>query len=153
MENMLNVEQRAAIGSNTTQIGEQTNYYGISPEKAAAITIDLFMTNFPKLTEIAKEVAEKRMHEFCEQIFQKMKNEKVDNYNAFSDPDMQFILYEAQKDYARIGTKELLDVLSNLITQRVKADDDFIFKMLLDKAIAVAKYLLPGHLDFLSVIF
>lgn len=65
MSNETKIIQKAAMGSDTTQIGSQNNYYGITAEKASELAINLFMDNFPKLQEDAKRVAKERAEELC----------------------------------------------------------------------------------------
>ena len=66
---------------------------------------------------------------------------------------MQYCLLEAQKDYARFGTNELRNSLANLIATRAAYDKDFKIKVVIDKAIQIAKYLTVNELDLLSIIF
>lgn len=47
------VTQRAAIGSNTTQIGVQNNYSGLTINDALTIAFDLFREYYPKLKDEA----------------------------------------------------------------------------------------------------
>lgn len=67
MSNETKIIQKAAIGSDTTQIGSQNNYYGITAEKASELAIKLFMDNFPKLQEDAKKL-QKREQKNCAKI-------------------------------------------------------------------------------------
>lgn len=66
MSDIIEVTQKSAPASNSTQIGVQ--YVGMTPEQAARQTIDLFMDNFPKLQALAKEIAEQRATELCNEI-------------------------------------------------------------------------------------
>lgn len=65
--------QKAALGSDTTQIGEQNNYYGMTAEEASNLAIKLFMDNFPRLQEEAKKIAKERAEELCKNIVDKLK--------------------------------------------------------------------------------
>ena len=47
MSDETKIIQKAALGSDTTQIGEQNNYYGMTAEEASNLAIKLFMDNFP----------------------------------------------------------------------------------------------------------
>ncbi len=152
MKNQLNVKQNASIGSTTTQIAEQNNYYGMSPEEASSLSLKLFLDNFPKLEAKAMEVAKQRAEEFCNTLIQQLGARGLHNLEPFAQPDVQFMLCEAQKDYARVGTEDLLSMLTSLLTDRIEFDDQFKLKMVINKAIGIAKYLLPEHLDYLAVI-
>ena len=147
-------------GDNNTQIGEQTNIEsltvvntGLSATEATKIAIDLFHENFPKLQQEAQKIIESRIEEFCNETVKKIVAKKGNDFSAFADPDMQYCLIEAQKDYARFGTTELRNSLANLIATRAIYDKDFKVKVVIDKAIQVAKYLTENELDLLSIIF
>lgn len=147
------VTQRAAIGSNTTQIGVQNNYYEMTPEQACQTAINLFMQNFPKLENIAREIAEKRANEFCQEAVQKIVKHGIKNFSPFADPDVQYALYEAQKNYARFGTSEMLSTLTELVAKRINHDGDFVLKVAIDKALEIAPLLSQKQLNFLSLLF
>ncbi|WP_143405365.1 LPO_1073/Vpar_1526 family protein [Faecalibacterium sp. An122] len=147
------VNQRTAFGSTATQIGQQNNYYGISPDQACQMVVDLFMQNFPKLQDIARETAEIRATELCNEAIQKISSHGIQDFSSFADPDVQYILYEAQKNYARFGTSEMLENLSELIAKRVEHNDDLVLKVAIDKAIEIAPLLSQAQLNYLSLLF
>ena len=151
MSDKIEVTQKAAPVSNSTQIGVQ--YVGMTPEQAARQTIELFMDNFPKLQTIAKETAEQRATELCDEIIKKLEEKQVIDFTSFMQPDVQFVLYEAQKNYARFGEKDVLKILTELIAHRVQNDDKGHFKKILDNAVVVVCELTPTQLDCLSALF
>ena len=153
MSGSVEISQKAAIGSDTTQIAIQNNYSGITAQEASQMAIDLFMSNFPKLQKIAAEVAQKRVEEITERIVNRLLDDKVTDFSPFSEPDVQYTLYEAQKNYARFGTKEMLSTLSSLVSRRVQCDNDFQLKVVIDKAISIINYISPQQLDYLSLTF
>lgn len=148
------VEQKAAIGSNTTQIANQNNYYGLTPKEACDMTLQLFYENFPKLREIAQTVVKKRVDELMNEIQRKIEDKKLVDMSPFSDPDVQYAVYEAQKNYARFGTKDMLSNLSELIVNRVQYNHEKIsLKVAIDKAIEIIPMLSAEQLDALSILF
>lgn len=153
MSNDLVVEQKQSLGNTGTQIGQQNVYNGLTPEEASRLAIDLFMDNFPKLQRQAMDKVDERVSVFCNTIMKKLVEENVEDFSAFTEPDVQYVLYEAQNNYARFGTEELLGNLSNLITQRIKYDSDEYLKIIIDKAISVVPYLSRNQIDALSLIF
>ena len=153
MTNNVTVTQKSALGSETTQIANQNNYYGLTPAEASQMAIDLFMDNFPKLQEKAMETVNERVTEITQEIVKKISEKYNGNYSTFSKPDMQYILVEAEKGYARKGTPELCDILSSLIANRTACSENSYLEMVLDKAIEIAPSLLPVHLDYLTLIF
>lgn len=155
MGNSTTITQRAAIGSDTIQIATQNNNYynGLTPTQASQLAIDLFMNNFPKLQEAAMKTVQERVDELILEIVSKIEKNHAGDYSAFSTPDMQYILVEAEKGYARKGTPELCSILSSLIADRTACTENRYLETVLDKAIEVAPSLLPMHLDYLSLIF
>lgn len=149
------VTQKAAIGSETTQIATQNNYYnnGLTPAQASQLAIDLFRDNFPKLQDAAMKTVQERIDEIVKEIVVKIEKQYKGNYSAFSKPDMQYILLEAEKGYARKGTSELCSILSSLIADRTACPENSYLELVLDKAIEVAPLLLPAHFDYLTLIF
>lgn len=154
MTDSITITQKAAIGSDTTQIGTQNNnYYGLTPAEASQMAIDLFMDNFPKLQEAAMKTVRERVDEIIQEIVSKIEEKYEGNYSAFSKPDMQYILVEAEKGYARKGTPELCSILSSLIADRTACTENSYLEMVLDKSIEITPSLLPHHLDYLTLIF
>lgn len=153
MDNDIKVIQKAAIGSDTTQIARQNNYYGLSAEEASSLAIKLFMDNFPKLQEEAKRIAEERAEELCKNVIAKLERQGKKDFYEFSDPDMQYILNKSLQEYARFGTDTLFGLLSEIIINRINYNDDFYMKIILDEAIDIAKSLSEAHLNYLSLTF
>lgn len=153
MSDETKIIQKAALGSDTTQIGEQNNYYGMTAEEASNLAIKLFMDNFPRLQEEAKKIAKERAEELCKNIVDKLKKQGKTNFSEFSDPDIQYILNKSHQEYARFGTQTLHDLLSNLIVNRINYDNDYYMKILLDEAVEIVKSLSEVHLNYLSLIF
>lgn len=153
MNKVIMVEQKAGIGSTTTQIAEQNNHFGMTSEEACRVALSLFMDNFPKLQQIAKETAEKRVEELCDEIIKKLEKEQIRDFSSFTDPDVQYVLLDAQQNYARFGTEELLSNLSDLIISRIKYDSDDYLKILIDKAISVVGNLTSSQINLLTVMF
>lgn len=88
------ITQKAAIGSDTIQIGTQNNNYynGLTPTQASQLAINLFMDNFPKLQEAAMKTVQERVNELIREIVSKIEKNHAGDYSAFSMPDMQYIL-------------------------------------------------------------
>lgn len=153
MSDETRIVQKAALGSDTTQIGEQNNYYGMTAEEASNLAIKLFMDNFPKLQEEAKKIAKERAEELCKNIVDKLKDQGKINFSEFSDPDIQYILNKSHQEYARFGTHTLYGLLTDLIVNRINYDNDYYIKILLDEAVDIVKSLSEVHLNYLSLIF
>ena len=153
MTDNITISQNSAFGSETTQIASQTNYYGMTPAEVSKMVIDLFMDNFPKLQEQAMREVRARIDELMQSVIAEINNKYNGNYTAFSRPGMQYILIEAQKGYARRGTRELCTMLSSLIADRSACVENSYLEVVLDKAIELVPSLSPVHLDYLTLIF
>ena len=86
----IEVNQKAALGSATTQIGQQNIYNGMPPEQACQMALNLFHQNFPKLQAIAKETVEKRAHQFCQEAIQEIVDSGVQSFSSLADPDVKY---------------------------------------------------------------
>lgn len=153
MSNEMKIVQKAALGADAIQIGNQNNYYGITPEKASEMALKLFMDNFPKLQDEAKRVAKERAEELCNSIIRNLEKQGKKDFSEFADPDMQFILNKSQQEYARFGTDTLRDLLCKLIINRINYNSDYYMKIILDEAVGIVKSLSVAHLNYLSLIF
>lgn len=155
MTDNIKVEQNANFGSKSiNQIAEQNNYYnGMTPEQASKLALDIFMDNFPKLKEIATNTARQRAEELTKEFILKLSKRNITDLSSFSDPDVQYILWETHRDYARLGNNELLNVLSDLIADRIQYDKNSYMKIIIDRALQTVNYLTSQHLDYLSVLF
>lgn len=153
MTDNIKITQKSALGADTTQIATQNNYYGLTSAEASQIAIELFMNNFPKLQEAAMKTVHERIDELIQEIVSQIEEKYRGDYSAFAKPDMQYILVEAEKGYARKGTSELCAILSSLIADRTACSENSYVEMVLDKAIEVVPNLLPTHLDYLTLIF
>ena len=152
MDEMVHVDQKAALGSTTTQIGVQNNYVGMSSSDACALATNLFLENFPKLQEEAMKIARQRVDEFVDTLLHKLDERKITDYSVFADPDVQYVLCEAQKKYARMGKKEQLSILTDLLLERLVCGDDMSRKNIIDQAIKTAGLLSRDQLDTLAVL-
>ena len=151
MPETIEVQQTAAIGSHSTQVAVQ--YVGIPADQVAKQMVDIFLENFPKLQKIAKETAEQRVTELCSGIMNKLEERHIINFQPFAEPDVQYVLLEAQKNYARFGEIESMKVLTELVTHRIQSNDKGHFKRIMDSAILVASELSAKQLDCLSILF
>lgn len=152
-ENKIEINQENS--NNPTSIGIQNNNYnGLSPEESAKMALGLFNENFPKLQLVAEKIAYERVTELWNEIALKLTTLGLSCSDALLDVDVQYSLLEAQKQYARFGTQELLDKLSSLVANRVKYhNDDMCLKVTIDQAISVIGKVSEPQLDYLSLLF
>ena len=152
IDSNINIKQNLKDSENATQVGIQYNYNGLSPEEACKLATNLFLENFPKLQEeaskIIKERVDKLMHKVVENIYKK----NIKDLSPFKDPDVQYTLIEAQKNYSRFNNS--IDLLAELIVNRIECnDDDTILKVATDNAIKIVPLLSQKELNYLSLLF
>jgi len=172
------IKQKQGIGNQGTQIGIQNNTEqiensyndnsqitinvdnrsvkctGPSLEEVSRLVTNLFLDNFPRMQSIARETAEARMNELWNEMVDKISKYKISDFSVFEEVDVQYSIYEAQKGYARFGTKELLSTLSLLIAERVEHNQsELCLKVAIDQAISISPMLSQQHLDYLSLLF
>lgn len=153
-DNNILVKQKTALGSHTTQIATQNNYHGLTPKEACELAMQMFYDNFPKLQEEARKIAEERVSELMSKIGTKMGEKKLTDMTPFGDPDVQYVMFETQKNYARFGTKEMLSTISELVAERIQYNHEKIcLKVAIDKAIEIVSMLTSEQLDVLSLLF
>lgn len=155
MSERIEIEQKAGMGSSdVTQIGTQINNNGLSPLEACRLATDLFYQNFPQLQEQAMNVVKARVEELMTSLAARLEEKNVHDLSPLTEPDLQYVILEAQKGYARFEKKEMLATLTDLIATRIKENDkDICLKVAIDRAIEVAGLLNKKHLDFLALLF
>jgi len=128
------------------------NNYGLTVKDVFELSMLLFDENFPKLQQIACDTAERRVDQLMKEVFHKLSENDYRNYESFTDPDTQYVLFEAQKNYARIGDDALKDLLVSLIYDRVNCEKSLLCVALNEAIIATSK-ILPKHYDHITLLF
>lgn len=153
MDESIEITQRAMPGAGGQLVGVQNNYHGLTPEEASKLALNLFMDNFPKLQAIAADTAKRRAEELTQGVIERLEKENVRDYSAFTDPDVQYVFWEAQKNYSRMGGENKLEVLSTLLSKRIVNNNEEYYRIVIDRAIETAPFLSQGQLDYLSCLF
>lgn len=68
----IEVNQKAAIGGTTTQIGQQINNYGMTPEQANQMAITMFREYFPMLRQELRQEALAEVSDIVKRELQKI---------------------------------------------------------------------------------
>lgn len=142
--------------SNATQIGQQTNNYGLDYINTKTLCTDLIKNELEIYRKEAEITAQKRELELLNKLFELLHTEKIDDDSVceeFKNPDMQYTYVEAQKSYIRLGTQDLQTILSDLLVSRVKESRRTLLQIALSEAITVVPMLLPEQLDLLAICF
>lgn len=150
------ITQENKLGSQSTQIAQQNNYYGMDYQNTKALCHDLIKSELAIYKEEAEKTAKERDEKFLSTFFEQLHNAKIDDNvmcEEFKNPDMQYTYIEAQKAYIRLGTPELENILSNLLVERAKETQRSLLQIALSEAVTVVPMLLPVQLDILALCF
>jgi hypothetical protein len=113
--------------------------------------MDVFQANFRRLAADAYEIAFARAEMFTARVIEGLASKGT--IDAASDPDFQYALFSAQRDYARAGDETLGEALVDLLTDRAAERDRNLRQIVLNEAIITAPKLTPVQYTVLSVIF
>lgn len=156
MENEHTLSQTNSLGGTGTQIANQNNYYGMSYSETKNLCLDLIKVELDNYKETAAYEAKIRNEELLNSFIKKMQEEKIDKDivgEVFKNPDMQYTYIDAQKAYIRSGTKDLEEILTELLVCRIKEKEHSLLQIALKEAINVVPMLLPKHFDALALCF
>lgn len=143
----INVQGRDNVTLN------QTNNYGVSAGEARQIAMDVFKANFFDLSQEAHSVSLQRAEELSDKLITKLKSEHVALLEEIKNPDLQYVLFEAQKTFARKGNKHVGDILLEILVERMKTTDENLLQLTLNEAITVMSKLTKKQIDLLTLIF
>lgn len=146
-------KQEAGDGSTNLQGQSIVINQGISYSDAKDIALDVYKANYIQLSQDAAELARDRAEELTDDFLAKLKEEKEEAISEVSTPDMQSAIYEAQKQYARTGDKDLEELLVDILVERAITPDRNIKQIVLDEALLVAGKLTAEHMDALTINF
>jgi hypothetical protein len=116
---------------------------------------DLLLSNMPKLLQTAEEEINKRTAEIQESIIERFVLKMEDDFNLdkLADPNMQFILNEAQINYIRYPGKDKLNLLSEMIATKLTIKPDNIYDLFLDEAITVMSKLNIVEVNIITLLY
>lgn len=147
-----NQEQGSGKNSLNIQVGRDF-IVGVSTGEARQIADDVFKVNFLQLQGEARIIGQERVKELIEEFFIKFKKEDPALLGVFKDPNMQYALFTAQRDYALSGNEDLRALLVNILIDRTKMNDHNLKKIVLNEAIQVASKLTSKQLDAITLRF
>jgi hypothetical protein len=145
--------QESGDNSVNLQAENITVNTGLSIAHVKEIALEVFEGNFYKLAGVAKETADQRAKEITEQFLDELSEKNPDGLKASEDPDFQHSLFQAQKEYARSGDKELGDILVDILVDRSKEEERSLLQVVLNESLSIAPKLNSTQLDILACCF
>ena len=147
--------QKQQGGDSSTNLQGQSIVVnqGITYLDAKEIALDVYKANFLQLSQDAFELARTRAEELTDDFLVKLKKENEAAVSEMSTPGMQVALYEAQKQYAKNGDKNLEGLLVDILVERASTPDRNIYQIVLDESLTVATKLTTEQMDALTINF
>lgn len=143
--------------SGDSSINFQTQNLTINQNLACndlkSIAKDVFEANFYRLSSAAMETASKRAEELINNFLETLMERSPDALQNADNPDLQYAIFTAQKEYARIGDQELSGILVDILVDRFKEPDRNILQIVLNESLRIAPKLTKDQFSTLSVIF
>jgi hypothetical protein len=124
---------------------------GVTPADVIAIANETFRNNVLQFREETRALIEQRARDLSELVLLRLERDAPGAARAFSDPDMEYAMYNAQVAYARSGDAQLLDLLAKLVVERATTVVD-VARIVLTESLRVAPLLTTTHLNILSVL-
>jgi hypothetical protein len=150
---MIGRRQSQQSGSNSLNIQGRDIAIGLSYADVRQVAMDVFEANFLRLRDVAAVVARERAEAFLDSYLQKMAEEGQAEIPEAENPDLQYAVFSAQKEYARTGDEDLGKLLVQLLADRTKVRDRNLTQIVLNESLSVAPKLPPDQLDALSLTF
>lgn len=123
---------------------------GITFTDARQIAQDVFDLNFYRLAGEAKATARQRAEELVNNYLGELASKNPQGIFSSSDPDMQYLIFMAQREYARSGDRKLEEILVDILIERTKNSQRSLLQITLNEAIETAPRLTEEHIETLS---
>lgn len=145
-------DQKGGKESTNIQVGTVNNYQGLGFNDVKCICEYLIEENLIRFKNEAEETARNRMEQFIKKYIDELIKNKVENLNELKNPDMQYVLYEAEKGYIRCGDSELLDILVKILVDRTKETEESLIRLNLNESLNIVTKLTSEQRDMLTLV-
>jgi hypothetical protein len=137
------------------QAARDVNVYssGVTAEQAREISLEVYRANAIELTGVAAREAAARAEQLIETFLAKLQADKPEGMQSIAQPDMQWTLYRAQREFARSGEEELQNVLVDLLVDRAGQEDRTLEAIVLNEAIGAVSKLTDAQRRAIAVCF
>jgi hypothetical protein len=140
-------------GDDSFNIQAESIHLGVTYSEARQIAEDVFNKNILELGKIAMSVVRERGFDLSEKFFAKLREKFPSAIATMANPDMQYALFTAQREFARSGDQDLEEVLVELLVDRAAQPTRSVFQIVLNESLTVAAKLTVQQLDTLSLMF
>ncbi|NRT90079.1 LPO_1073/Vpar_1526 family protein [Clostridium beijerinckii] len=145
-------------GDNSTNIqGKKVkviqNNPGLSYFEVKDIAMSVFKSNFYDLGEKAEKIVQERAEKILDDYLEKLCSKNPECINNTQDPDIRYVIYEAQKNYARRGEKFTEKLLVETLVNRTIVQGNSIQELVLNEALEIIPKITHRQIVILTLIF
>ncbi|MDQ6469482.1 hypothetical protein RB619_02420 [Flavobacterium sp. LHD-80] len=148
-----NLKQEGGTDSTNLQGQNVVINNGINYSDAREIALDVFKSNFLELSQSASLIAKQRAEELVDEFLKRIMEKDPEKINKIQDPDIQYAIFTAQKEYARSGEKNLEEMLIDILLRRVDENSQSLKKIVLNESLEILPKLTNEQLDILTIVF
>ncbi|TCN59399.1 hypothetical protein D0809_05765 [Flavobacterium circumlabens] len=148
-----NLKQEGGSDSTNLQGQNVVINNGINYSDAKEIALDVFKSNFLELSQSAAFIAKQRAEELIDDFLKRIIDRDPLKINKIQDPDIQYAIFTAQKEYAKSGEKNLEEMLIDILIRRVEENSQSLKKIVLNESLEILPKLTNEQLDILTIVF
>jgi len=134
--------------------GDAISVHVNQSDMTAGQVIDLMLrlgrANLAEMQDEARRIVDERLEDFANKFVSTLGDRNSDAVSAVSDPDVQYALLTAQRDFARSGEEQLGDTLVDLLVARCSEQTGSLRALALNAAIDTVGRLTSAQLDALT---
>ncbi|MBF4621504.1 LPO_1073/Vpar_1526 family protein [Clavibacter sp. VKM Ac-2542] len=127
--------------------------HGLSLSDTRQVALDVFRANSVELQGIAQTIAVARAEQLTQEFLERLFANDAHGGARLADPDMQNVLFTAQKEFARSGEVDLKEALIALLSSRASLPERDLQTLALNEAIVSAPKLTEAQRRALAWIF
>jgi len=144
------MKQSGGQGSVNLQGQTVSVHVGITAVEAAELMLSVGRSNLVEMQGLAKQIVDERLESFTDRFVQSVEARAPGVLQAVQDPDVQYTLFAAQRDYARSGAENLGETLIDLLVARCAEKTGSLRAIVLNEAVTTVGRLTPGQVNALT---
>ncbi|MDK3014535.1 LPO_1073/Vpar_1526 family protein [Bacillus sp. RB3] len=153
---MIGNKKEIHAGDDSTNIQAQNvtiQHNGLSYTEVKEVAMDVFKSNFYNLGQTVEKVINERAEEIINEYLKRLMSKNPEALKETEDADLRFIIYEAQKNHARRGDKEIAHLLVDMLIDRTVTKEETLVKIVYNEALEILPKLTLKQINILTVIF
>ncbi|WP_426996322.1 LPO_1073/Vpar_1526 family protein [Pseudarthrobacter sp. N5] len=139
-------------GINYQAAGDIINN-GPSRQEVQDIALGVYRANALELRGIAEDIAFARAERVTNDFLNRLMDKDPEAAKNLADPDIQSVMFEAQKEYARSGEEDLAKVLVELLADRTIETERSLRTLVLNEAISSVPKLTEQQRRAIGLVF